>query len=283
MRKAVTMTKKFAAFAALMFLALGAGVSADHAWGNYHWPYSGGELGLKLGDNVDSRWDGYLTQARDDWNVSAVLATTVDVGQAKGNCRPPDGRTEVCNASYGQNGWLGLAQIWVSGDHIVKAAVKLNDSYHDYTPYDQAGWRDLVMCQEVGHIFGLDHQDENFENTNLGTCMDYTSNPDGPLANRQPNSHDYEQLTLIYNHNDGGSGGGSGGCKGPAWKCAGQQSARPPAFDELDLPGIGQWGRMVSTSRDGGQSEFVLDFGNGYRIHTHVTWTLDVAARLARP
>ena len=27
--------------------------------------------------------------------------------------------------------------------------------------------------QEIGHTFGLDHQDENFSNANLGSCMDY--------------------------------------------------------------------------------------------------------------
>jgi hypothetical protein len=40
------------------------------------------------------------------------------------------------------------------------------------------------MCQEVGHTFGLDHQDENFNNTNLGTCMDYTNDPS---TNQHPN------------------------------------------------------------------------------------------------
>lgn len=37
--------------------------------------------------------------------------------------------------------------------------------------------RCLVTCQEVGHTFGLDHRDENFDNGNLGTCMDYTNDP----------------------------------------------------------------------------------------------------------
>jgi hypothetical protein len=51
------------------------------------------------------------------------------------------------------------------------------------------------MCQEVGHTFRLDHQDEKFNNVNLGTCMDYTSDPDGSLngelSNLHPNAHDY--------------------------------------------------------------------------------------------
>ena len=33
------------------------------------------------------------------------------------------------------------------------------------------------MCQVGGHDFGLDHQDEDFINANLNTCMDYTNDP----------------------------------------------------------------------------------------------------------
>ena len=68
-----------------------------------------------------------------------------------------------------------------------------------------------MICQEIAHDFGLDHQDENFSNPNLGTCMDYTSDPEGPPSNEHPNQHDYDQLESIYSHLDGGGGGGGGG------------------------------------------------------------------------
>src|SRR4029453_1923478 len=74
--------------------------------------------------------------------------------------------------------------------------------------YNSNAWRQLVTCQEVGHTFGLDHQDENFTNANLGTCMDYTNDPS---TNQHPNQHDYDQLEAIYAHLDGGGGGGGGG------------------------------------------------------------------------
>ena len=63
-------------------------------------------------------------------------------------------------------------------------------------------------------------------------------------------------------------------CKGGPKKCG-----APPAFD-MELPDIGQWGRPIGTSRDGGQSTFVQDFGNGYRVYTYVTWTLEVAEQI---
>lgn len=261
--------------ACLAVLVCGTVVSGDNTWGNYHWPRAKNPGTVVLGDNVDARWDTWLGQASSDWSGSSWMFTPIGSGLAKGNCKPPEGRVEVCNSNYGFNGWLGLAQIWVSGDHIISGAVKLNDSYHDLPPYNQNGWRDLVMCQEVGHTLGLDHRDEDFENGNLGTCMDYTDNPDGPPSNRQPDAHDYSTLDALYSHMDGGGGGG-GDCKGPAWKCSGGMPP-PPAF-EMDLPSIGQWGRLIANSRDGGQSLFMQDFGNGHRVFTHVTWALDVAA-----
>ena len=105
----------------------------------------------------------------------------------------------MCNGAYGNNGWLGIASIWATGDHITQGTVKLNDTYFDTAQYNTPAWRNLVMCQEVGHTFGLDHQDENFTNPNLGTCMDYTNSP---ASNQRPNAHDYQQLQTIYAHLD---------------------------------------------------------------------------------
>src|SRR5206468_5527238 len=118
-----------------------------------------------------SAWDSYLATTSSDWSASSVLNTTIVAGSAKPrNCRPTSGRVEVCDASYGNTGWLGVAQIWISGGtHITQGTVKLNDTYFNTATYDTPGWRNLVTCQEVGHTFGLDHQDTNFDNKNLGT------------------------------------------------------------------------------------------------------------------
>ena len=50
----------------------------------------------------------------------------------------------------------------------------------------------------------------------------------------------------------------------------------------MELPNSGQWGRAIAVSRDGGQSVFVQDFGNGYRVYTHITWTPEIAETLRR-
>jgi hypothetical protein len=136
-----------------------------------------------------------------------VLETTIVAGKTKrSNCRPTSGQVEVCNYRYGSNGWLGLAQIWISGSHIVQGTSNVNDTYFNRARYNTRSWRNMVMCQEVGHTLGLDHQDEAHSNTNLGTCMEYTNDPsgtlgtNGTLSNEHPNAHDYKQLEAIYTH-----------------------------------------------------------------------------------
>ena len=122
----------------LALITIPATVQAENTWDNYHWERSSAFLTLGLGKNFSSStWLPYLDNVKDDWNDSNVLNNTVVDGSTKPKkCRPEDGRVEVCSASYGNNGWLGLAQIWVSGEHITKGAVKVNDTYFDTEKYN---------------------------------------------------------------------------------------------------------------------------------------------------
>lgn len=199
--------------AAVAVLAVTAApAAASHSWGSYHWARTANPFTIQLGDNVSSGWDAYLGQASGDWTKSSVLDTTVVPGSTTGRkCRATLGRAEVCNAAYGRNGWLGIASIWASGSHITQATVKVNDTYYSSGYYNTPIWRAMVVCQEVGHVFGLGHQDES--GADLHTCMDYASNPDAD--NTHPNAHDYQMLEQIYSHLDssttiGASAGGSG-------------------------------------------------------------------------
>ncbi|MCF7982350.1 MAG: hypothetical protein K9K86_10220, partial [Pseudomonadales bacterium] len=202
-------------FASLGLLALPTPSIADHTWGNYHWSITSSQLYLDLGNNLENNWVEYLNTATSDWEVSRVLGLTVVEGSTNSRrCKAQSGNVQVCNLAYGNNGWLGIAGISVSGGHITAGYVKLNDTYFNTSFYNTPAWRRLVMCQEIGHTFGLDHQDETFNNANLGTCMDYTNNPEGPLSNEHPDTHDYELLeNVIYNHTHSISGGGNdSGC-----------------------------------------------------------------------
>jgi hypothetical protein len=245
----------------ILTAVLTATVGADHSWETYHWARTANPFTLQIGDNVSGVWDSHLDVAIQDWNASSVLALTEVAGGAgkQRNCRPTTGRIEVCNSTYGSNGWLGIAQIWISGGHITQATTKLNDTYFKTATYDKPEWRQLVMCQEVGHDFGLDHQDENFGNVNLGTCMDYTSSP---LSNQHPNAHDYGQLESIYAHLDTYTTAGA----------AKLPSLMPPAMGQIDFETPAQWGRQVHRSANGRQAIYELDFGRRHRVVTHVFW-----------
>jgi len=198
--------RKFLVVVAIAALGGGASISpaaASHSWGGYHWARTSNPFTVTLGDNVSSAWDGYLRTAASDWSKDTAgnpLNATVVAGATRPKpCKAQNGHVEVCATRYGNNGWLGLAQIWVtSGGHIVKGVAKMNDTYYSLPKYDTPEWRGAVMCQEIGHTLGLDHQDES--GADFHTCMDYASNPDAD--NMHPNTHDYEQLADIYSHLD---------------------------------------------------------------------------------
>jgi hypothetical protein len=250
-------------FATVAIALVAGSTSANHSWNGYHWARTTSEFTLLTGDNVDSKWDAYLDEAIGDWNQSSVITLKeVAGGTRPRTCKPTAGRIEVCNASYGFNGWLGIAQIWLSGSHITQAITKLNDSYFSTSTYNKPEWRRLVTCQELAHDFGLDHQDENFDNTNLGSCMDYTSKPLGPPSNEHPNSHDFSMISSIYQHLDNGTTVGT----------ASTPAGAPAAMNQIDFDGPGQWGRLVRSSRNGRVQLYELDFGKGHKVVTHVFW-----------
>ena len=254
--------------AVLFFMASFA--EASHSWGGYHWARTANPFTLKLGDNVGSAWDSYLALASADWSTSSVLHATVVAGNGTRNCQATSGTVQVCNRTYGNTGWLGVANIWVSGSHIVQATVKLNDTYFNTSTYNKPTWRRFVMCQEVGHTFGLDHQDEVFSNPNLGTCMDYTNDPDGTLANPDqlrndhPNAHDYDELALVYAHLDSFNSFKASAASNP--------SASPSAIGDVDQNDRKQWGRAVRMSRDGRESLYENVQANGDTVFTFVVW-----------
>lgn len=250
---------KFMAVAVLLFtLSLGVFATiayATHSWGGYHWARTANPFTVKLGDNVSGVWDSNLATASTDWSVSSVLDTTIVPGQTNPkNCKAVSGRVEVCNSKYGRNGWLGIAQIWASGSHIVQGVTKLNDTYFNTSTYNTPAWRNLVMCQEVGHTLGLDHQDEIFNNTNLGTCMDYTNDPS---TNQHPNQHDYDELASIYEHLD-------------SITTVSQSVKNNPGNSSEDVENRSQWGKELKNN--GKVALYMRDFGSGQKVFTFVIW-----------
>lgn len=243
---------------------------ADHSWDLLHWARMTPTFTLKLGDNVSRSWDSYLVTTSKDWSLSSILDTVVVSGQSNPRyCNPVWGRVEVCNFRYGATGWLGVAQVWVTGgNHITQATTKLNDTYFSTSPYNTPAWKNLVMCQEVGHTFGLDHQDEDFYNANLGTCMDYTTNPS---TNQHPNAHDYAMLQSIYAHLDEGSTVSllSTSSNGNNIDTSNQKDDKKDKKEDLEEE---SWGKAIKKDKKGKNSKFERDLGNGEKVITHVFW-----------
>jgi hypothetical protein len=267
-------------------VALGAVVpaSANHSWGGYHWAGNGSNVTIKVNKAITSQWTTSVNDSISDWNASNELTLTGVTASANAKkCSPIAGQILVCNAAYGNRGWLGIASIWLTSGHISQATTKLNDSYFSSAYYNTPGWRALVACQEIGHDFGLDHQDETFDNYNLGTCMDYTNAPDGGVvggfnygpANRHPNAHDYQELNTIYNHDDGFTTATASTNFGIR-QVGRAVPQTPPSAGIGDSPG--EWGRAIHRDSLGRPDVFVKDFGDGQKALTHVFWAPDTKA-----
>ncbi len=142
-----------------MLMVLAAPASANNWWGGYKW----NSTTIEVEDNVDSSWDGFLDDVLADWNESVLILneTGPDGSSSCGNPLGPVGTTgliEVCNDTYGQNGWLGIARIWLTGTEITSAVAAVNDSYFNSGSYNDPIAKRHVLCQEIGHTISLDHQ-----------------------------------------------------------------------------------------------------------------------------
>lgn len=250
---------------------------ATHSWGGYHWARTTPQFTLKLGNNMTTTdWRAHLAQTSSDWNSgnSAVL-TAIVAGTSNKRCSMLAGTTQVCNGTYGNNGWLGLASINITGGtHITQGSAKMNDTYFNTAMYNNPNERLHVVCQEVAHTFGLDHQSTNGSSQN--SCMDYFSNTGANATSTlstKPNAHDFDQLNLIYAHLDSTA---------TVAMIAAQVAAfsQGPAAAARDISDDPQsWGQLVRQSSNGRSSHYERENGDGSRNVTHVYWTLEVAER----
>ena len=228
---------------------------ANHGWSTYHWSKPGSFVSPPVVMNLSGAWPQYADRVMTDWNRSSVIESPWSFGAISSTkrCTSTTGKIEVCNNSYGQNGWLGIAGISLSGGHIVKGYTKLNDTYYATAKYNTPAWRRMVFCQEVGHDYGLGHVNETFTDPNTGSCMDYTNDPSGTagtngnLSNEYPNQHDYDQLLIQYGHTDL--------VQLPFDEMV-RDATRPNTIEEL-LNKAEQWGEPIAFDPEGRPTTFV--------------------------
>jgi hypothetical protein len=262
---AVKIATVFAAFFAVIIFPFGS--SANHSWGTYHWARTSNPFKLKIGNNLSSNWVSHFRTSNTDWSKSTVLDLVEVAGTANRRCSMVAGTVQVCNGTYGSNGWLGLASINITGgDHITQGTAKMNDTYFNSATYNNPNEKLHVMCQEVGHTFGLGHTSEDGSSQN--TCMDYFSNTGANATNTtstHPNAHDYALLESKYAHLD-------------TTTTVSASTAAVAASEEVtDNPN--SWGRLMSQSANGRSSTYEREHHNGSRTITHVFWTEEAAER----
>ena len=189
--------KKILAIIAVVALSLVMfGVAAaDHSWNGFHWASD------TLAPTVKNKTTSSL------YDVPAGIAEWSALGTPIQPVLTDAKRGNITVSEAGSRSWLGLARVFVEGGHITKGEVKLNTNL--LVGYGAAA-ADHVLCQELGHVLGLNHVDgASCMNSALSTLGDFTS----------PNAHDAEQLVLAYDHedvvvDDGGPGNGKGNGRG---------------------------------------------------------------------
>lgn len=180
---------------------------AFNSWSGYHWPTGDRDPAVK-DRTKSSLYD--VAAGVDEW---AALGTPIQPVNSSGK-----GSITVKEAS--NTFWLGLARIFIEGDHITKGEVLLNTRL--LANYGPAA-ADHVLCQELGHVLGLDHN-----RVALDTCM----NDNASLGSAtSPNSHDAETLGIVYAHDDAVESDDPGG---------------PPCSKKPDHPNCRPIGRWVT-------------------------------------
>lgn len=154
---------------------------ASHTWGC--WKFA--DANINFYNGATGNYSGYLRQEAltdsNSWhNFTKINLTSV----------ASPGTTDHINGYsgfYGNNGWLGIAEILTySGCTVKQGRCRLNRSYLDFG-YSATNIKH-VACQEVGHLFGLGHNTSS--NT---TCMN-----DQILSAPQPNQHDVDLIASKY-------------------------------------------------------------------------------------
>lgn len=165
----------------VVVLGLAAGSWASHRWSC--WKYANASISFYNG--ASGSYYNYFQQEgltdSNSWHNYTDLNLT-QVG-AHGNTD----HVNCYSGYYGFNGWLGIAEIIrYSGCTVLDGHSRLNRSYLD-TGYTVTN-RKHVACQEVGHLFGLNHN-----RSSSTTCMN-----DSILSAPQPDAHDQSLINSIY-------------------------------------------------------------------------------------
>lgn len=131
--------------ACVLTSVIGAAFAEAHNWGCWRQP------NRTVPAYVTAALSSQANAAVSEWDTKTILSVP-RVGSHT--------EISVFDGYYGNTGWAGIASIEsASGCNILHGHARVNRSYS----YTSNGYRG-IFCQEVGHLFGLDH-------SNDGGCM----------------------------------------------------------------------------------------------------------------
>lgn len=109
-------------------------------------PNNGG-LHLTILNALDETWQTEFEEALADWQQSPALTLDIKQVDVDHNCGRVDGVMLVCNANFGDTGWVGINENEIVDGVIVSSVAKMNEYYLRNAEYDH---RRYTMCHECG-------------------------------------------------------------------------------------------------------------------------------------
>jgi len=282
------MSKSFltcAICAALLLVAAGAlvpaPVDASHKWSTFHWQRTSSAIrNIPVRRFHSAVWLARFNTAMADWRKPAMTKIKPVLGKTGGSsnsCPAALNQITSCDGSYGNTGWLGLATVWVytGSGHIAQGTSKVNNTYFNQKAYNTVPWRQLVICQEIGHNFGLGHVNTTYTTPNVGSCMDYTNDPDGGAggvskndkSNMHPYAHDYALINSKHNH----VGSRFQGFDADSAELKPETLEMPKAVAAYNPMRLSELGTRTAIGDGGRTEQYHKDFGNGFTAVSFVT------------
>jgi predicted Zn-dependent protease len=151
-----------------------------------HWYSTAMPTRISVDDrNLSPLYRQFVPKALRDWNLATSVVITENGTDSV--------QIPIKDGDYGQTGWVGVTNIHYNGDHISSAPVFINNHWMNTSSYNNDVQRTYVVEHELGHAFGVGHQDTDFCNVNTGSVMDYTYSIEGGTHQAAPcdsDSHD---------------------------------------------------------------------------------------------
>jgi hypothetical protein len=123
------------------------GDNATYVWREEFIHPNEGGLHLMLLNALDDTWQQEFQDAVGDWVDSTALDLETQRVEVDHNCTRVEGVMVVCNANFGETGWVGINENELWDNVIYSSVAKMNEYYLRNANYEH---RRYTMCHEIG-------------------------------------------------------------------------------------------------------------------------------------